>query len=71
MYNQKKEGETLIYWLQFQFGIRMDLSTGQAAQLHWIQRGSLSIEVCGMLSLLLVSVAQPELQCCRQPLAAR
>ena len=41
----------------------MDLSIGQAALLHWIQRGSLSIEVCGMLSRPLVyqplSLAQP------------
>ena len=37
LYNQKKEGETLIYWLEFQFGIRMDSSIGRAALLHWIQ----------------------------------
>ena len=62
LYNQqtkRRNLKTLIYWLEFQFGIRMDLSIGRAALLHWIQRGSLSIEVCGMLSLPLVSAAQP------------
>ena len=37
LYNQKKEGETLIYWLEFQFGIEMDSSIGRAELLHWIQ----------------------------------
>ena len=34
-------------------------SIGRSALLQWIQRGSLFIEVCGMLSLPLVSAAQP------------